>query len=276
MPASGKITRRDMAIYTVLAACSVTSTASFADTPTSDPLPDPSKFESGDFVWPKKRGVYIPYKSGSRNDPNEDERKWIAERDKFVSEASKAAPDLRGPDLEYLRTLSFPEFYARYVGDQVPGTPGVYESKGGIYVGHVAILEKGSAGQTWVIEAIDGSGVIRHTYEDWLSGRPDEIVWHGRVRNRTSAERAKIASAAKKYLDIEYDFWNFNLADARGFYCSKLAWLSIRDALDFAIDGNDNPRRWFWFSPKQLLYLETIERLNEPEVEYKKRAAGNQ
>lgn len=106
MPASGKITRRDMAICTVLAACSVTSTASFADGPTSDPLPNPTKFKSGDFVWPKKRGVYIPYKSGSRNDPKEDERKWIAERDRFVSEASKTAPDLRGPDLEYLRTFS--------------------------------------------------------------------------------------------------------------------------------------------------------------------------
>jgi hypothetical protein len=56
-------------------------------------------------------------------------------------------------------------------------------------------------------------------------------------------------------------FWNFDLADASDFYCSKLAWLSVRDALSFAIDGDENPRRRFWFSPKQLPYLKRIERL---------------
>ncbi len=270
---SGEVTRREMAICTAFAASSLTTTAAFADLRTSNPLPDPKTFESGDLLWPKKPGVYVPYISDSRNDPNEDERQWLAERDKFVSQAPKIAPDLSAADIDYLRSLSFLEFYNRYVGDQVPGTPGVYRSKGGIYVGHVAILDKEPSGQAWVIEAIGGPGVIRQTYADWLKGRPREIVWHGRVGDRTAADRAKIAAAAKKYLGVKYDFWNFDLADASGFYCSKLVWLSIWDAWHFAIDGDENPKRRFWFSPKQLLYLKTINRLNEPEPDYKIQSA---
>lgn len=271
----GKVTRREMAIYTALAACSLSATSALADVPTSNPLPDPQKFESGDFLWPKKPGVYIPYVSGSRNDPSEDERQWLAERDRFVSQAPTIAPDLSAADIDYLRSLSFLEFYNRYVGDQVPGTPGVFKSKGGIYVGHVAILDKEPSGQAWVIEAISGPGVIRHTYEDWLNGRPGEIVWHGRVDSRTAEERTKIVAAAQKYVGVKYDFWNFDLADASGFYCSKLVWLAIWDALEIAIDGDKNPKRRFWFSPKQLLYLKTISRLNEPEPDYKIQSADD-
>lgn len=262
------VTRRELAMSLALAASCMTATRSFAQNLSADtsPLPNPTKFQSGDLLWPKKRNVYVPYLSGSDADPKEDERQWIADRDSFVADISTTAPYLTATDVERLRTLSFQEFYHRYVGDQVPDTPGVYASKGGIYVGHVGIIEIDPLGQPWVIEAISGPGVIRHSYQDWLDGRPNELVWHGRVRS--DKDRARIAVQAKTYLGRPYKFWNFDLADASSFYCSKLAWLSIRDALEFAIDGKNEPKRSFWFSPKKLLYLDTIERLHEPAEVY--------
>jgi hypothetical protein len=258
-------TRRKLAIGLPLA---VTATQSFAQNRPGDntlPLPDPKTFKAGDLVWPKKPEVYVPYlDEPARSDPKEEERRWIVERDRFVANASTLAPYLTAADTERLRTLSFREFYARYVGDQVPDTPGVYAAGGGIYVGHVGILDIDPSGKPWVVEALGGAGVVRHSYQDWLKGRPDEVVWHGRVRDQSEMNLAKIATEAKKYLGRPYNFWNFDLADTSGFYCSKLAWLSIRDALGFAIDGNDQPKRIFWFSPKQLLYLNTIARLHDP------------
>jgi hypothetical protein len=260
-------TRRKLGISLPLAALCTTATRSVAQNLSEDntlPLPDPKTFEAGDLVWPKRPGVYVPYLDETpRNDPKEEERRWIAERDRFVADASTVAPHLTAADIERLRTMSFREFYARYVGDQIPDTPGAYASGGGIYVGHVGIIDIAPSGKPWVIEALNGAGVVQHSYEDWLKGRPNEIVWHGRVRNQ-SEDLAKIAIEAKKYLGRPYNFWNFDLADSSGFYCSKLAWLSIRDALDFAIDGNEQPKRRFWFSPKQLLYLKTIARLHDP------------
>jgi hypothetical protein len=259
-------TRRELAIGLSFAAFMATTTRSFAQNRASDPLPlpDPKTFKAGDLVWPKKPHVYVPYLDTDRGDPKEEERGWIAERDRFVTNVSTLAPYLSTADIDHLRTLSFREFYARYVGDQSPDTPGVYSSGGGVYVGHVGIIDIDRSSKPWVIEALGDAGVVRHSYEDWLKGRPGEVVWHGRVRDQSDVELAKISSAARKYVGRPYNFWNFDLADASSFYCSKLAWLSIRDALQFAIDGNKEPRRRFWFSPKQLLYLKTIARLHDP------------
>jgi len=259
-------TRREVAIGLPLAAFVSTATGSLAqDLSTStSPLPDPKTFNAGDLVWPKRPGVRVPYLDTYRSDPTGEERKWISERDDFVANVSTLAPFLTASDIERLRTLSFGEFYARYFGNQNPDSPGVYASGGGIYVGHVGIIDIDPSGKPWVIEALSGRGVVEGSYQDWLKGRPNEVVWHGRVREQSETKRAQIAIEGKKYLGAPYNFWNLDLADTRGFYCSKLAWLSIRDALGFAIDGNSRSKRNFWFSPKQLLYLKPIVRLNDP------------
>ena len=136
--------------------------------------------------------------------------------------------------------------------------PGLYSSGGGIYVGHVAIVEIDQAGNPWVIEALLDHGVVRTPYAQWLTSRPGEIVWHGRVRDIPADQLAQIAIESKKYIGRPYDFWNFDLDDDKAFYCSKLVWLSISRSLHFPIDGDPNPKRVFWFSPKQLLYAKTI------------------
>jgi uncharacterized protein YycO len=79
-------------------------------------------------------------------------------------------------------------------------------------------------------------------------------------------KRAEIAIEARRYVGRPYNFWNFDLADDTAFYCSKLAWLAIYRALGFPIDGVAEPKRSFWFSPKQFLYLKTIARMHDPGI----------
>jgi hypothetical protein len=214
------------------------------------PLPNPALFESGDLLWPKKPGQFVPYRSVVAADPVEDEeQRWLREKQEFIKRARAGTTYFTVDELETLEKMSFREFYARYAGDQKPGVPGAYSSGGGIYVGHVAILHIDDEKVPWVIEALWGKGVVRGTYVDWIRSRPGEIVWQGRLRNLEPEERGMIATESKKYIGRPYDFWNFDLNNADGFYCSKLVWLSIWRSLHFAIDGNSNPQRSFWFSP---------------------------
>jgi Permuted papain-like amidase enzyme, YaeF/YiiX, C92 family len=232
---------------------------------TDPPLPNPATFQSGDLLWPKKPGQFVPYRSVIAADPVDDEEKrWLQERGEFITRARPGDTYLTSDELGTLETMSFREFYARYAGDQKPGIPGAYSSGNGIYVGHVAILSVDNENVVWVIEALWGKGVVRSSYADWLRLRPGEIVWQGRVRNLDPDQRRVIATESEKYIGRPYDFWNFDLNNADGFYCSKLVWLCIFRSLHFAIDGNSNPQRNFWFSPKQLLYAKTIARLFDP------------
>ena len=227
-------------------------------------MPDPKLFQSGDFVWPKKSGTFVPYDAGPPIDPDADEAKWRKERDSFVAEVANKAPYFTPQAIERIRNLSYREFYAEYVGAQKPDTPGVYSLGGGIYVGHVGIIELDASGTPWVIEALSDNGVVRNKYSDWIAGRPDEMVWLGRATKLSASQRAKIPTEAKKQVGKPYDFWNFDLNDDTGFYCSKLAWIAVFRSLNVAIDGNANSKRFFWFSPKQLLYTPRIARLFDP------------
>jgi len=229
------------------------------------PHPDPTTFQSGDFVWPKKPGAYVPYNSGSTNTPAQDRARWVSERDAYIKRESSRA-NLTALDRERiaaLRDMDYREFIAVYAGAQQLGVPGVY-SGGAVYVGHVGILEVDANKTAWVIEALFSEGVVRHTYADWIAKRSDEVVWLGRLKQLGEQERGKIVTEAKEQLGKPYDFWNFDLNDASGFYCSKLAWESIFRALGFGVDGNDNPKRLIWFSPKQFLYTPAIVRLHDP------------
>jgi Permuted papain-like amidase enzyme, YaeF/YiiX, C92 family len=228
------------------------------------PLPNKSTFESGDFVWPKKPGKYVPYRNDVDASPDEERQRWQAEKEAFVKNIRANPSYFSDADITELENMTFREFYSRYAGDQKPGVPGAYSTGAGIYVGHVGIIEVDSNKIPWIVEALMTRGVVRTTYDDWIASRPGEIVWHGRVRDLGAEDRAKIVSDAKKYLGRPYYFWNFDLSDDSQFYCSKLVWLAIWRSLGFAIDGDSNPKRKFWFSPKQLLYAKTITRLHDP------------
>jgi hypothetical protein len=214
-------------------------------------------------VWPKKPDSFVPY---SQQDTSVDDDRTIWEREKraFLDRVAHEGTYLTPDQVDALRALDYREFLARYHGDQQPGVPGLYSSGGGMYVGHVGIVDVAPGGSISIIEALWEKGVVRHSYKDWLAGRQGELVWLGRLRERSATDRAKISAEAAKYLQRPYVFWNFDLNDDSGFYCSKLAWMAIFRSLGLAVDGDDNPRRRFWFSPKQLLYLPGIDHVHEP------------
>ena len=229
------------------------------------PLPRTESFESGDFLWPKKPGVYVPYNSGGQTiTAQDDAAEWEAGKQKFLAKLVNDPGYFTGADTAAIQGLTYREFYARYAGDQQPDMPGVYSAGSGIYVGHVGIVDIDGDGRPWVIEALMDEGVVRTAYDRWLQSRPGQIVWQGRIREISKQDRKKIVLEALKYLGRPYDFWNFDLNKDAGFYCSKLVWMAIFRSLGFAIDGKANPQRTFWFSPKQLLYAKTITRLHDP------------
>jgi hypothetical protein len=230
------------------------------------PLPNPQAFQSGDLIWPKKPGAFVPYRSGTAPQLDTEQLQWQKERQDFLQREAKrsASERLSNAQLDFFRTLDFREFHARYAGDQRPGVPGAYSTGGGIYVGHVGLIEIEADGSPWVIEAIWGKGVIRHSYADWLRGRPGEVVWHGRLRELSPEARGSISKEARRHVGTKYDFWNFDLLDEGGFYCSKLVWLAIMKTQGFAVDGNTEAKRGFWLSPKQLLYSKPVARLHDP------------
>jgi hypothetical protein len=225
--------------------------------------PDPSTFESGDLLWPKKPGAFTPYSSNSPGDLDEDEDDWLRERDAFIA---KIRTDPAQQELARdLSELSYKEFYLRYARDQDLRGMSLYSSDGGGFsVGHVAIVQLDDEGRPWVIEAMLKDGIIKHLYSEWIDARRDQIVWQGRIGSLAREDRSKFAAESVQYLGRPYNFWNFNLADVSGFYCSKLVWLCAYRTLGVALDGNMQTKRSFWVSPKQLLYSSKIVRLHDP------------
>jgi hypothetical protein len=226
-------------------------------------LPDPKLLQSGDFLWPKKPGVFVPYDAGPPRAPDADEAKWNEERNHFLASIQTKAPYFTPAQIKRMRKLTYREFYARYSG-AAQTKFSTYSVGGPIYVGHVGIVEVDEAGVPWVIEALWARGVIRHTYAEWTAERADEVAWLGRLTKLSAVQRAQISIEANKQVGKPYDFWNFNLNDDSGFYCSKLGWMAVFRSLNLAVDGNPNPRRFFWFSPKQFLYVPRIARLIDP------------
>lgn len=227
-------------------------------------VPNAASFQSGDLLWPKKPGAFVPYDYQPDSTVERDRERWTQEKNTFVERARTSGnPELMRTANE-VAPLSYNEFRAIYLDGQTPGQMTTYGLDSTVSVGHIAIVELDTTGRPWVIEALWNPGVVRTPYDTWLKNRPGEIVWHGRLKGFTPDKCAMISFAAKQYLGARYDFWNFNLADTKGFYCSKLSWLSIMRALQFAIDDNPQPSRTIWLSPKQILNSKNVVRLLVP------------
>lgn len=249
------------------------------------PHPNAAAFQSGDFLWPAMPGAFIPRYALRGIKPNEEALEWEEERRKFVesARASGNADQLAAAD--EMQRLTFEEFQARYFeGSAGAGNGDGTNLRGfaprgvGIpQVGHVALIEIDASGVPWVIEATPKSlhryeslysrfpnGVIRNPYEKWIDEHKAYNVWHGRLRNFDRAQRTRIVTEAKPFLGKDYWFWSFNLNDETAFYCSKLVWVSVWKAINFALDGDTSFARNFWVTPKQLVYATSIELLHNP------------
>jgi hypothetical protein len=261
-------TRRNFSSFLAALATAFGASMSVAQAQPNYSPPDETLLEGGDFIFPKKPGDYIPYidRGEQLSTFTEDEAEWNEGKRKFLATVKEKFPYLSDQDIEAIRRLSFAEFYAAYAGSVVSNEPHLQRGFS-LYVGHVGIIQV-NGGKKWVIEALGGKGVIKQSYGDWLSGRPNALVWVGRLKDPPLDSRIKVSHEAAKYIGRDYDFWNFDLDDDRAFYCSKLVWMAVFRSLGFAVDGNTNPKRKIWFSPKQLLYAGAIKRIIEPEEQY--------
>lgn len=261
------ITRRH-AIFAGAAFASLTSPDALLAQKQPATLPDPKKFQKGDFVWPKHPKQIVPYEVGRSENPAAQREAWIRERDAAVANAREQLPYFKPQDIQRLQKMQFEKFYSDYIGHKADESQ-IHARGNVLYVGHVGIIDIDANGQPWVIEAVlenpDGrKGVFKSPYLQWLTFRPDNWVWHGRLGGVAASDRARIATEAAKQLGKKYDFWNFDLNEDSGFYCSKLVWMATFRSLGIAIDDRPNPKRFFWFSPKQLLNVRRMNVLFKP------------
>lgn len=235
----------------------------------SDPVPDAQLLEAGDLVWPRRPMAIVLYDSTEVGTKEAIKKQWEGERDAFVK--AVRMNDASSPELRQIATnleaLTFEEFYMRYHTDLAPTDVQKFGAIDDVFsVGHVGIIDVTGSGERSVIEAVWGDikRVQRISYAQWLRSRNGSWVWAARFRDVGASDRGRIASAASAYIGRPYYFWNFDLADDSSFYCSKLVWLSAMNALQIAIDNDSNPRRSFWFSPKQAWNSPRMLKVNAP------------
>lgn len=224
--------------------------------------PHPSQLEAGDFLWPKHPTAIVPYASQTGAAAAGERLRWYEERDRFLRARGGATPDsaVARDRNERLRRLEFEEFRRLYLEDRDGTLPVPMGSV--VSVGHVAIVDVVN-GAPRIIEAMLDAGVREIEYASWLASRPDDWVWHARLRGRTPADRRRIADASRRQLHKPYDFWNFDLLDDAGFYCSKLAWFAVWHATATALD-DEGPVRALWYSPRRMLKSMRLDVLLEP------------
>lgn len=220
-------------------------------------FPEATALQRGDFLWPKQPGVFIPYSGG--NGPDADQVAWESEKRQVIERLEKDLNVNTIPIVSQLSNLTYAEFRQRYFNGLEVGQYVQYAAGGVAAVGHIGVVDTGPDDELRVVDANPGPGVASTPYDKWIAERPDHVFWHGRLRNRTVGERAAVSEAARAQVGQPYDFWNFQLSDTAGFYCSKLIWLAAFKALGVALDGNVDPNRSFWLSPKQLLGSADVE-----------------
>jgi hypothetical protein len=225
--------------------------------------PEPQLLQTGDLIWPKKAGAIVPYNSSPGDANDNDAANWRKEKEAYLNKI-RLEPDPSPEDkVRYsaLEKMSYEQFINVYLNDSSPGQAATFGT-GLPSVGHVGIVQV-TDGQPYVLEAVPGH-VQRTAYVDWLQAHKDELVWVGRLKDVSPEKRAAIADLAAKQVGKPYDFWNFDLKNVSGFYCSKLAWLSILLGVGFAPDDDPNSQRTFWYSPKQLMKSKHVELIFNP------------
>lgn len=252
------------------------ASAQAPETKSIQDFPNAAAFRSGDLVWPKKKGSIVPRTRSLQAAPSQERRDWELAREQML--ANPAAAGLSPEVAERLKTMSYEEFERLYFLAQTRPPQGASRSAGAvggtISVGHVGFIEVGAQGIPYVVEATpkrpDGTvgGVIRLRYTDWLKSYTNIQVWHGRFRDLNAAASRRVLDVARSQLGKPYDFFNFDLNDDRGFYCSKLVWMSVWRGAKIAADDNPDPQRGKsfppWFAPKALIGAKRIAMLHNP------------
>jgi hypothetical protein len=230
--------------------------------------PDPKQppvgiLQSGDILWTKQPDAFVPYASPESGSPA---IAWEHERDQELARLQHLQHRTIEEEQRYssLRHMGYRAFQEYYFNDVKLDTDSQYGASSSVYVGHSAIVEKTASG-AFVIEAVPVNGVHRIPLTDWLHAHSASAVWAGRLSGVSAEQRAAVARAAASQIGKPYAFWNFDLADASGFYCSKLVWWSIKTATGISIEGDTSGRRALWYSPKRMMRSDRITLIYNPE-----------
>ncbi len=232
--------------------------------------PDPSTFEAGDIILPKKPGKVVLYTTTENKIYEANKKQWESEKEAFI-QAVRNDPNASGQDrkaVDQLEGISFGEFMSLYFGkgadwrayafsyrgDETEWKGLGYDSEFPIYIGHVGIIFFKDK-VPWVVEAVPKQ-VRTISYEEWLKRYKGASVWHGRIKNMDSEVRSRIAKEACDQECRQYSLFNLRLDDCSKFYCSKLIWFSAFKVSRVSLDGDSNPDRYLWFTPKQLINSE--------------------
>lgn len=228
--------------------------------------PDPAQFQSGDLLWPKPPDSFVPFRSSIQLSTEiQDRAQWEKEKADYLA-MLRSKRELTPVEQERYRSLqrmTYDEFKRLYLGDVPPDEPIPKSLIPVFYVGHVAMVRV-DGGSREVIEALDDKNVRRVGYEDWLRERSTADIWHGRLIDIGDFVGEKVAEQALRFVGKPYDFWNFDLDDESGFYCSKLIWLSVAKVSGRSLDDNSNPKRLWWYSPKRCMHSPHVRMMFKP------------
>ncbi len=203
----------------------------------SQPLrPNPALFQTGDLIWPRASEEIVFFRHDHPPGAS-----WLAQR--------PAESDLEAAQRARLN---------------------LFERD--IWVGHVGLIDI-IDGQPWVIDATTGrsaapfkSGVAMQPYADFLAdaAHVNRHIWHGRFRGLTGSQAQAVAQAAKQYLDRPYGLSPLGFEHTDTFYCSKLIWHAVRDALGVEMPTAASSGWPRWFTPWDLMNFEGVELLYQP------------
>lgn len=143
-----------------------------------------------------------------------------------------------------------------------------------VWVGHVAWIEV-REGVPWVVDAtpsrsgvaLPGSrGVATQTYAEFLAdeSHTQSHIWHGRLRGLVPAQSASLIEAAKAYLGRPYGINPFGFGQTDDFYCSKLIWHIVRDALGVSLEKKAWSLPLPWFTPWDVMDCPQVQLLYQP------------
>lgn len=216
----------------------------------------------GDLIWIRSSDEWIPYNAGTAQKEFEERLNEVTKNRDLLS------------SFPTLDRLTYNEFHAAYFeGHLINQLENYRDGNDSVGVGHVGIIQIINS-EIFVIEAANQDlGVIRTPLRNWILGLgPTTKFWIGRFRtappgefiplNKIDAIVQVAAEQAKQ--KKSYDFFNFDLADSTGFYCSKLVWYATFQATGRKLDKG--VKYWLpWYSPKQLLSSPFLDIVINPE-----------
>ena len=91
-----------------------------AEAQTGPRTPAASSLQSGDLLWPKKPGEFIPYQLPSGQNVDEDRERWLKEKEAFPKKARSSKNEEDKLAADRIAPLTYNDFRALYLRNQNP------------------------------------------------------------------------------------------------------------------------------------------------------------